>query len=196
MREADGGRAHADFKRSAQKALTGALQLHDKCRSRPAILRTESNPQHTTMNPQKPAHANMKKTTLLLAAICGAIVCTITLDSRAVDKPEAAKPTTKVMSVEKVTLTPEGKGNQLKVEAQGMVNSGGWSGIALVPSKDAPKDGRAHLDFVGVKPDGMATMALVNVSASTIIEAPEGKVTVVVHAKGKSAEESITLKAK
>lgn len=138
----------------------------------------------------------MKKTTLFLAAICGAVLGAITFDTRAADKPEAAKPTTKVMSVEKVTLTPEGKGNQLKVEAQGMVNSGGWSGIALVPSKDAPKDGKTHLDFVGVKPQGMATMALVNVTASTVIEAPEGKVTVVVHAQSNTAEESITPKAK
>lgn len=98
----------------------------------------------------------------------------------------------KVMSVDSVRLAINADG-KVKVEAAGTVNTGGWKQPELVPSKEVPNDGKTHLDLVALRPTSMVTQALVKITDSTVIESKPGKLTVVVHAKRGSVEESLEL---
>jgi hypothetical protein len=107
--------------------------------------------------------------------------------------PPADDAKTKVMSVLQVQLSKPDADGKVRVDASGEVNTGGWTSPALVPTKNAPKDGRTHLDLVAKKPVGIATQAIQPIAASTTVPAGAGKLTVVVHAARGSVEQTIVL---
>ncbi len=105
--------------------------------------------------------------TLLIAGLIG-ILC---IGAEPSDKSDAVA-TKKVMQVDTVSVsTLEIHPAKLKVDATGMVNSGGWSHPALVPVK-SDTEGVLIFHFMATPPDGMATQSLVNVKASITIDKP------------------------
>lgn len=118
---------------------------------------------------------------ILLAAIV-ALPLLLAAAPAAEDVPKPAL--VKIMEVTSMKLV---KGAKTTVQAEGQVNSGGWTDVQLVVStekKNGP--GVFNLDFVGRKPEGMATMALVPVKATFDLGEAAGVKSVVVHAAGNS----------
>lgn len=113
----------------------------------------------------------MHKTLIYLALSFTGLMGIISIGAEPADKVEAGA-SKKVMEVETVSVnTLESNPAQLKVDATGTVNSGGWSQPALVPVK-SDDDGVLVFHFVAIPPDGIATQALAPIKASITVDKP------------------------
>lgn len=88
-------------------------------------------------------------------------------------EPSAEGPR-KVTSVEQVTVrTMESSPEQLQIEANGTVPTGGWTKPELRPSQEKGSNGTLVLEFFAQPPEGMATQVLSPVTATYTTAKPK-----------------------
>lgn len=92
--------------------------------------------------------------------------------------PDITKTFTPIMKIESVALSRhQSNPPELIILVHGMVNSGGWRNIKLIPYLyiQPPPDGIYDFEMVGTKPGGIVTQAIVEVKAAYKMNYPKAR---------------------